>query len=346
MQNGQSELPGEGAHPSALTARGEARAVQDLVDGLDELYIAIDATGRCCGWNRVSAATFGLAKECVLGRRVQELFPRVDLSALTARVNHCLRQGAAETFEYTTRSLDEARILRVRVVPLRGEVRIFARDVTSERCACAALEALAAEREAMLREQHHRLKNDLQLVNSMLNRQLRHIESPEVARVLEETQARVRAMARVHELLAYARSVDALDAGPWVSAIARGCCDAHPASRRPLLVVSASPITLSAAAAGRLGCLVSELVSNALHHAWPARAPGTLRVNLARREGLVALEVEDDGVGLPEDPAARRPGRLGLCLAVQFARQLGAKLELTSPRGTLARVLFPEELRR
>lgn len=343
MLNGPSEAPAPNPQPSAIAACDDSPGLQEFADSLDEIFMAFDSAERCCGWNRVAAAIFGFSREVVLGRSLREIFHDVDTASFAERVRACVQQRTSESFDCTTQGVLDAHVLRVRIAPARGQVFVFARDVTGERCASAALEARASERESRLREQQHRLKNDLQLVNSMLSKQLRRFDSPEIALVLQEAQNRIRAMAHVHEMLALARSVDEVHAREWVAEIARAVCEAHPEDRRPLLHLAVAPATLSAATADRLGHLVAELMSNALHHAWAGRAPGTLRVTVDVADEQMALTVEDDGVGLPAQPV---PGRLGLCLAVQFARQLGGRLELTSPRGTRARVVFPRGSRR
>jgi PAS domain S-box-containing protein len=224
-------------------------------------------------------------------------------------------------------------------------------DVSEQKEARRALaqrsEALAAalrEREVLLQEVHHRVKNNLQLVSSLLNMQGRHIVDPGALEALHECQGRVQTIAAVHDLLDQASDLSRVP----LSAYARGLVAAivHASGVSPGLVhleLDVAEVTLPVAIAVPCGLILNELITNALKHAFPGGRQGCLRVALrAIGEGQLELTVQDNGVGLPHEFSDQDSDSLGLTLVATLAQQIEAKLDVERNGGTTFRMAFSD----
>jgi predicted ATPase/two-component sensor histidine kinase len=208
--------------------------------------------------------------------------------------------------------------------------------------AAIALEnAALAENGALLKEVHHRVKNNLQLISSLLNRQAGHIADPQVAELFHESRNRVRAMALVHENLYRAGNFARVPMADHVANLCRQIARAYGLNTgRIALTVDADDIQLDLDRAVSCGLLINELITNAIKHAFPADGGGAIHVRLQRRPGNVCLlTVRDNGAGMAA--TAEPAGSLGMQLIQDLADQLGGTREVASGAGTVVSVAFP-----
>ena len=228
----------------------------------------------------------------------------------------------------------------------RGEaVRVVGvnADVTDRRRAAEDLEQAVADRDALLREVHHRVKNNLQIVSSLLNLQLGQLRQPRMRELVRESCLRVQAIALAHERLYQSESLAAVDVGYYV----RGLIASLSASfTRPGQVVDvaceADDVPLPLDMAVRLGLIVNELLTNAYKHAFRGRPRGAITVTLRREDDdSLRLSVADDGRGLPEGLDIARTETLGLQLVANLATQLGGRLVVERDGGARFVVSFP-----
>jgi PAS domain S-box-containing protein len=206
-----------------------------------------------------------------------------------------------------------------------------------------ALAAALREREVLLSEIHHRVKNNLQLVSSMLALQARGA-GVEARHVLAEGQRRIDSIALVHEQLYGSRNLSAVNFARYIEALIPELCRAGGTVERVEVVLDLLDIELPPERAIPCGLLVSELVTNALKHAFPDQRSGVLRVQLERvSETRLCLTVRDDGVGLVHEFPPREDASLGLDLVSIFAQQLQADVVVERDGGTCFRLTFEEE---
>jgi two-component sensor histidine kinase len=215
----------------------------------------------------------------------------------------------------------------------RGLVRALRYALLRRRA--EALRGSLVEKEMRLREIHHRVKNNLQVVSSLLNLQERRSADPELKAVFRDSQSRLRSMAVVHEML-YHEPDASFDFVRFTSKLAEHLFVAYGVT--PALEVEGDPITLSEEAVTPCALMVNELLSNCLKHAGATR----VRVELRRAgEGSATLRVSDDGRGLRPEAVPSRPDSLGLTLVRGLARQLGGDLAIEdSPTGASLAATF------
>lgn len=203
------------------------------------------------------------------------------------------------------------------------------------------------ERETLLQEIHHRVKNNLQIISSLLNMQVRKLEGNAGRDALEDCQSRVAAMALIHEQLYQSTDFSSVSFSPYLSELAQNVLRASESSARIELRFADRSVGLAVDQAIPCGLIVNELITNAIKHAFPEDRAGTLTLDLSLGEdGLVRLVVSDDGIGLPPGFAGQRSDSLGLQLVFALTEQLRGRVRVVSPPGTTFEITFPLEVPR
>lgn len=192
------------------------------------------------------------------------------------------------------------------------------------------------EKEVLLREVHHRVKNNLQVVSSLFYLQSRATEDARARQILEESRDRVQSMALVHDLLYRSTTFSAVPLEEYLRSLVAGLASTYGAARRGIAVhIGGQSIRLSIEQAIPCGMLVSELLTNAFKHAFPDGHSGTISVHASQGPAQdVTIEVADDGAGLPPGFNWRTTRSLGMQLVHSLTKQLGAWLELDATKGT------------
>jgi PAS domain S-box-containing protein len=215
-------------------------------------------------------------------------------------------------------------------------------DITDRKHSEQAVAASLREKEALLKEVHHRVKNNLQVISSLLRLELGRTTEPGVAQVLGEMQNRILSMALLHETLYRSEDLSRVDLSRYLERLVQQVFRAAaPAGGRVTLHVSLGPASVDLEQAVPCGLLITELVSNSLKHGFPDGRAGQVRVMLATTNGeTLRLSVQDTGVGLPPDFDTRRSKSLGLVLVSDLARQLRGRLETLDGPGAGFQVTF------
>jgi two-component sensor histidine kinase len=188
----------------------------------------------------------------------------------------------------------------------------------------------------LLKEIHHRVKNNLQVISSLLNLQARYLPDPAARAIFSQSQNRVQSIALVHERLYESADLSHVDFGKYVAVLLDNIFDTHDALGRGIAkVIGVGEVHLTVDVAIPCGLIVNELVTNALKHAFPDGRAGEVRVSLSEsQQGTLDLVVEDDGVGMPAGLDPRNTVSLGLDLVITFAEQLNAAVTIKRENGT------------
>ncbi|UYZ64953.1 sensor histidine kinase [Hymenobacter weizhouensis] len=207
------------------------------------------------------------------------------------------------------------------------------------------LDAQNQEKTLLLKEVHHRVKNNLQIVLSLLNTQLRRLREPAASHAIRESQSRVQAMALLHQSLYQADSLARVDMNSYLTELVEALRRTFRAETRGVAIeLAVAQVELNTHTAVPLGLIVNELLTNAFKYAFPPGHPNKqVRVELTEAgSALYELQVTDNGVGLPEgvDPSTVRS--LGLNLVGGLAQQLDATLTVERTNGTSFRIVFTE----
>jgi len=261
------------------------------------------------------------------------------------------RKGHVRNGEFLMRrkdgSLFPAAVCAVPVKDESGGIRCIdgiIEDITDRKAAEEKLKTSLREKEVLLREIHHRVKNNLQIISSLLNLQSRWIQDPSALKIFQESRDRVRSMALVHEKLYRSENLTQVDFGEYIHNLARHLFLVYGVKPDAVrLEVDARDVFLNINTSIPCGLIANELISNALKHAFQGREKGRVHIVLRpENRRMFRFVVSDDGVGLPEDVEARNAGSLGLQLVAMLVEQLQGKMEVDRRGGTTFRILFRE----
>jgi two-component sensor histidine kinase len=258
--------------------------------------------------------------------------------------------GAGEELSVATRSGEKLQ-WDFRSAPIGslpdGERLIItmAMDVTERKRAEEHLKASLKEKEVLLKEIHHRVKNNMQIISSLLNLQLRYIRNNETKELFRESQKRIKSMALIHEMLYRSQNLARIDFGKYTrtlsAEILQTCSSDH---NRLKVVTNINKIEFDIKTAIPCGLIIHELISNSLKHGFPEGRAGTIRIDLDRNsKGALTLIVSDDGIGFPMGLDLDRTGSLGLSLVMILTKQLRGSIERLETAGTAFRITFSDK---
>ena len=208
--------------------------------------------------------------------------------------------------------------------------------VTEER-----LRATLREKDVLIEEVHHRVKNNLQVITSLLGLQARTIKDAPTRKKFEESRYRIQAMAILHEILYESSSLAEIDFADYLRRLVEHLVRSYGAGSRIRTEVRLEPLQCHRDVALPCGLIVNELLSNAFKYAFPGRKIGEIHVALRREsQGTVHLTVQDNGVGLPPELDWKNSPTLGLRLVRTLARQIDAEVKTRGRTGTFFSITF------
>jgi PAS domain S-box-containing protein len=210
-------------------------------------------------------------------------------------------------------------------------------DITELKQAEKTIKASLKEKEVLLQEIHHRTKNNMNVICSLLSLQSSYIDDAKIEQLFQETQNRIRSMALVHEKLYQTQDLSNIDLGEYIADLASSVMANYHVTREKIsLILAVESIMVNIETAMPCGLIINELISNALKYAFPEARTGTIGITLRKTpDGQVDLRVADDGVGLPPGVDMRNKETLGMQLIANLAEyQLHGELELHNKQGT------------
>ncbi len=301
--------------------------------------------------NPALVASLGGSEADLLGREVGELVHPEDRPEFERAVEDH-RTGRLPVVDLTLRMLRRdgsafrAVVHGVFVREVDGRPRSFlaqVNDVTSTQTVEEGLRTALREQTLLAREVHHRIRNNMQVLSSLIGLQAQRVDDPRAQEVLRETQDRIRCMALIHESLHASGRADQVDLGRYLGQIAENLFRLHGAEDRGLRLSTAmQPIPRPIRSAIPIGLIANELVTNCLKHAFPEGRSGRVDIVLERApDDMIALVVRDDGIGLPDGYDRIDRGTLGMRIIGLLAQQVGATMQFDRSAGTTVRILFP-----
>jgi len=229
-------------------------------------------------------------------------------------------------------------------LPEDGYVYLYALDITQRIRAEEQVKASLAEKEMLLREIYHRVKNNLQVVSSLLSLQGFRIKDPKVRGLIEDCKDRIMAMSLVHDNLCHSSTLATIDLGAYIARVGESLIRSQAGlAQRVDLLVEAEGVEVNTDTAMPLGLAINELLTNCFKYAFPEQARGTIWAQARRlADEEVELLVADDGVGLPPGFALEEASSLGLKIVKDLVElQLGGSLNLLPGPGARFQMVIP-----
>lgn len=322
---------------SRQIAVSEAR-YRAIVEDQSELISLASPDGVLTFVNQAYARHYGTPAEQMIGRPLFDFVATSDRIAVAAHLERLVAtREISKSVNRSRSSAGDERWVEWTNRPLIDEagrctaIHSVGRDVTDQHLAEMGLRDALHDKETLLKEVYHRVKNNLQLVQSLLSLQHRGTDDPSVQSALADSARRIRSMALVHEKLYQSRSLACIALGDYARDLLRHIGDAaSTASRGIEIQADVADIDAALDAAIPFGLLLTELVFNALEHAFEGRPRGRVGIALDLEDGVPLLRVADDGAGLKPGFSCSQTSGMGLQLATSLAMQLGGVLQARS----------------
>lgn len=332
------------AHRDVSASEAKFRAV---LLSMDDIVLGFDDTGIVVFSNAAASASTLITPDPV-GKPYSAILP--DSLAATMRETLArLIPGQSTEFDYEQVDESQHRWFSIRISPnrdrtgQRGSIAVI-RDVSGRKLAEENALRNAREKEILLREIHHRVKNNLAIINSLLSLQSEAPLSVEQVReVFRESRNRVRTMALIHEKLYQASDLSRINIRAYTEQMVQQIIDSYNITTFITVNTDITLQELNINSAIPCGLIINELISNAVKHAFNGRDRGMIRCTLTRRDaGMILLSVEDNGIGLPVDFTIERTTSLGMRLVQALVQQLKGTLTIERTAGTRVSISFPE----
>lgn len=303
-------------------------------------------------WNSRMTDILGVGCDEALGATELELFDPELAKKLIEDGNMVLKSRSPMLFEYdrlfTEKAIKRERYLRVIRVPLYGEdgspsvLLGMVEDVTDLIVTNERLESSLKDKDMLIQEVHHRVKNNLQVMASLMSIQASKVSDPTLAEVLYESRNRVMAIAYVHELLYRSSDFSRLKVSEYLGDLVGALAATYGLGRDIAVKLDVDGTGLPVDKAVPCGLIVSELVTNSLKHGFDKRPSGIISVSVHTVGNLVVMEVSDDGVGTLKNVEAG--SGLGMTIVQGLVRQLNATMEISQKDGLIFMIKFPLEV--
>ncbi|MBF0329845.1 MAG: DUF3365 domain-containing protein [Nitrospirae bacterium] len=336
-------------------ARAEEK-LRSITASLGEGVYVLDDKGCLVFMNPEAERLFGWSEKELLGRRVHDIIHnhKADANGISDKECPVLsvlstgimcrnesdmfirKDGSTFPTAYiTTPIIEDGRVV--------GVVTVFS-DITSRKTYEGQMKKSMLEKETLLKEIHHRVKNNMQVITSILNLQAKLIKDDTVAEIFRESQARIRSMAMVHERLYRADNLSKIGFAEYVRSLVLDIIRSYSVNsdRVKLKIDIAEDIELNVDNAIPCGLIINELASNSFKHAFKSGMEGLLTISFCKnKDSGYILAVSDNGAGFPKDIKFSDTSSLGLRLVNMLAKQLGGSIEMTDvPKGTEFRICF------
>jgi PAS domain S-box-containing protein len=333
------------AEEAAIAARNR---LTTILDSISDGFMTIDKSWNVSYLNRelIQILTLlGKAPEDVIGKNLWDLFPDVIGTETEKRFHTAMDESKSVEFEAYYSPLK--RWFEVRAYGSSDGITVYSRDITDRKKSELELRSSLREKEALLQEVHHRVKNNLQIITSLLGLQSHRVDNAEMKSILRDSEDRVRAMALVHQqLYDESNQFSSIPFEDYVRVLTDALLRSHALNDSIVQInVNGAGLSVPITQAVPLGLITNEIISNCLKYAFRGKAAGTIHITLSpSNTDQLALTIADDGIGIPEGLDYHGGKTLGMRLIQLLSRQIEGNVQIDSKPnfGTSIRIEFPK----
>jgi PAS domain S-box-containing protein len=345
--------------------------LSNIVEHIPDMIFVKDAQDlRFVRFNKAGEDLLGYSREELLGKNDYDFFPKPEADFFTENDKGVIHRNQLLDIpdeKIQTRHKGE-RILHTKKIPILDEngnpkyLLGISEDITERKKAeeqlkrfseelemqvavrTEALNKSLHEKEILIKEVHHRVKNNMQIITSLLNLQARTIDDPVVLKTIKDSQSRIKAMALVHERLYRSGDISSINLKDYIQFLAKELFSFYGIKPQHIrFTINAPAIKVNIDTAIPLGLIVNELISNAIKYAFPMERKGEIVIDITKDKNKISLVVRDNGVGIPADFDWRNAKSLGLRLIISLVEQLLGTIELDRSTGTVFTIVVKEK---
>ncbi|MCC7303720.1 MAG: PAS domain S-box protein [Bacteroidia bacterium] len=323
-----------------------------LIDSSIDMICASDREGKLTEFNAAAQKTFGYSADEVIGCHVSLLYANPeDRSTITEEGLYKSGTFSGEVM-YRRKNGEifhaylSASVLKNDKGEIIGAMGV-SRDITERKQNENRIIQSLHEKEVLLKEVHHRVKNNLQVISSILNLQSSYVKDKNTLMMLRESQDRIKSMAFIHESLYQTKDFSKVNFSEYVVNLSKNLMRSYDLSGRKVEFASqVENVHLNLDQSIPCGLIINELVSNALKYAFRKKKKGIITLKIREKDDKITVVLADDGDGIPEGFDYRNTDSLGLQLVVTLSEQLNGTIKLDRKNGTKFTITFPRMIKK
>jgi PAS domain S-box-containing protein len=299
--------------------------------------------------NPAATMITGLSKRELVGKHFMDLtiFPEEELVSHREIFSHFVTGKKIDSYESRIYDYNgKIRWIEIKQTPIRihGEIThilLICSDITQRKKAENKIKESLKEKEVLLQEIHHRVKNNMQIVSSLLNLQKQYVDEEETINILMESQNRVKSMAMIHEKLYQSHNLTSINIFDYVQSLIKDLFASYSTPTSQITpIIEIDNVNLNIETAVPCGLIINELVSNSIKYAFPQERGGKIILSLKLRGKYYELNISDNGIGFPEDLDFKKTESLGLQIVNSLVGQINGEIELNRSQGTTFKIFF------
>lgn len=319
--------------------KNEKILLSKIMDASEDSIYLMDTSGFIILANKALADRFNLKVKDMVGKHIREFIPRNIYEYHWKFLKKAIKSNKNVYFE------DERdgtyflhKIYPITIDEQLELLAVYSKDISYEKKNQERLKVIINEKDSLLKEIHHRVKNNLQVISSLLSLQMEFVDDLKSYELFRESRNRVKSMAMVHEKLYLSDKMSHIDFYDFTEKLISELSALYSTNNQITKKIRVDSIQISIDTAVPLGLILNELISNSIKHAFPLGRVGELEVNLCKLNDDLELIVRDNGVGFPDDVDLKKPKTLGLQLVNILVKQLNGRIELETNHGTAFKI--------
>jgi PAS domain S-box-containing protein len=334
------------AKDALIASERKYRKLFDLAN--DAIFVADADTGILTFANKKAQELIGLPFEEIIGMHQSQLHPKEDTEKYKKIFEEHIQSGTAISENIFVLNKDKKKIpveISAGVTAIGGKrlIQGIFRDITDRKLIEKQLKTSLREKEVLFRELHHRTKNNMQVISSLLNIQSAFINNEQVSKIFRETQSRIRSISLVHEKLYQSEDLSNINLYDYIKDLANTLLSGYRMDSEQIsLEFDADDVLISIDTAIPCGLIINELITNSLKYAFDDNGTGNIKVLIRPTENSnIELRISDNGKGLPDRFDFNNTKTLGLKLVKKLAEsQLRGTIDLIAGKGTEFMIKF------
>ena len=321
----------------------------NLFQAVGHIVLILDSHRTIVSANRAAIDIIGKSEENLIGKKCFSIFQEPEGSCDSCPIDHKSPSKAFETTGFETMISNRWFLASCTPIPDKNEnlshTILTALDMTAQKKAAEQLKKNLKEKELLLQETHHRVKNNLQVISSLINLQTHNLNNAELNEISKETQNRIRSMAYVHDELYHSKDTQQINCHQYIDRLAGELYRTYSHENHQIqLNLNVQHIFLDINYAVPLGIIITELLSNALKYAFPENWQNHPQINVMMHQttgNQLVLVVKDNGVGIPQNIDLKKGDTLGLQLVSMLVEdQFKGKVSVERKNGTQFKISF------
>ncbi|MBO3458562.1 CBS domain-containing protein [Aetokthonos hydrillicola Thurmond2011] len=358
--------------------------LQELFQAFPDIYFRLNSDGTVLSCHARETTDLYLPPKDFLGKRMQDVLPDDIAKKFQEAILHVNDKNSLVSIEYSLPLILGSKSFEARLFPsIPNQIIIIVRDITEQKQAQDALQKAKddleirveertcelkntnallrqeiverqraerqlkmslEEKDVLLKEIHHRVKNNLQIISSLLRLQAGYLKDEQVVGIFQDSQNRIRAMAMIHENLYQSDDLARIDFSDYIRNLTNNLIRSYSANPNINFKLNFDKISLRIDTAIPCGLIINELISNSLKHAFPNNTPGEISIDFSMiQPGRYLLNVSDNGVGITENIEFYKNRSLGLQLVWRLVEQIEGNIEFNNKNGTYYKINFIEQ---